>query len=500
MEAAGLMQDFPCIVIRGICDYSDSHKNKQWQGYAALAAASYAKELLSYVPRGQVSQEKLVTEICTTISQQLESLNNTTDNIKHIIYIDRLKIAQGAEFDSYGTQHEECLPGTRVELLDQIEKWAGSPHGRSIFWLNGMAGTGKSTISKTISRRFKEQKALAASFFFKRGEEERGNAKRLFPTLVKQLAAKVPQLVPSIQETLADDADISERVLREQFERLLLRPLLETKESPSTTMVVVIDALDECDQEDDIKLILRLLPRVQSSPAVKLRFFLTSRPDLPINLGFRRIANAYQDLILHQIPSPVIEHDISRYFQSKLAQLTESRALPAGWPGNVRMNLLIEQAVPLFISATTIYRFISDEKWDPEKRLQAILTGHVTYVSKMGSTYITVLNQLLAGQDSWESQQLVQEFKELVGVIILLATPLSAVALSRLVNMDLDDINHRLNSLHSVLHVPPSSSIPVRLLHLSFRDFLLDAKTKETEESRKFWIDAKAGEYLQPAK
>jgi nucleoside phosphorylase len=64
MEAAGLMQDFPCIVIRGICDYADSHKNKQWQGYATLAAASYTKELLSYVPRGQVSQEMLVTEIC----------------------------------------------------------------------------------------------------------------------------------------------------------------------------------------------------------------------------------------------------------------------------------------------------------------------------------------------------------------------------------------------------------------------------------------------------
>lgn len=64
-EAAGLMMDFPCIVVRGICDYADSHKNKQWQGYAALAAASYAKELLSYVPVGQASQGKLVTEICS---------------------------------------------------------------------------------------------------------------------------------------------------------------------------------------------------------------------------------------------------------------------------------------------------------------------------------------------------------------------------------------------------------------------------------------------------
>jgi nucleoside phosphorylase len=65
MEAAGLMLDFPCVVIRGVCDYADSHKNKQWQGYAALAAAAYTKELLGYVPVGRVSQESLVVDICS---------------------------------------------------------------------------------------------------------------------------------------------------------------------------------------------------------------------------------------------------------------------------------------------------------------------------------------------------------------------------------------------------------------------------------------------------
>lgn len=64
MEAAGLMLDFPCIVIRGICDYADCHKNKRWQGYAALAAASYTKELLGHVPRN-VSQESLVVDVCS---------------------------------------------------------------------------------------------------------------------------------------------------------------------------------------------------------------------------------------------------------------------------------------------------------------------------------------------------------------------------------------------------------------------------------------------------
>lgn len=64
-EAAGLMNDFPCLVIRGICDYADSHKNKQWQGYAAMIAASYAKELLGYIRASHVSQESLAVDTCS---------------------------------------------------------------------------------------------------------------------------------------------------------------------------------------------------------------------------------------------------------------------------------------------------------------------------------------------------------------------------------------------------------------------------------------------------
>jgi nucleoside phosphorylase len=62
MEAAGLMNSFPCLVIRGICDYADSHKNKQWQGYAATTAASYAKELLCVIPGDQVACTQTAAE------------------------------------------------------------------------------------------------------------------------------------------------------------------------------------------------------------------------------------------------------------------------------------------------------------------------------------------------------------------------------------------------------------------------------------------------------
>ena len=63
MEAAGLMNHFPCLVIRGICDYSDSHKSKEWQGYAAMAAAAYAKDLLCRIPPNKIEAEKRIREI-----------------------------------------------------------------------------------------------------------------------------------------------------------------------------------------------------------------------------------------------------------------------------------------------------------------------------------------------------------------------------------------------------------------------------------------------------
>lgn len=63
MEAAGLLQHFPCLVVRGICDYSDSHKNDDWHGYAAMSAAAYTKDLLNRIPRGRVEAERKISNV-----------------------------------------------------------------------------------------------------------------------------------------------------------------------------------------------------------------------------------------------------------------------------------------------------------------------------------------------------------------------------------------------------------------------------------------------------
>jgi hypothetical protein len=92
-------------------------------------------------------------------------------------------------------QHEEgYLPQTRTELLHQIAAWPDDPRGNSIFWLNGMVGTGKSTIARTVAKYLKEKGLLGASFFFKRGEGDRGNITRFFPTISTQLVVHVRPL------------------------------------------------------------------------------------------------------------------------------------------------------------------------------------------------------------------------------------------------------------------------------------------------------------------
>ena len=401
-----------------------------------------------------------------------------------------LRIAEGASFDSIMNQHEDrCLDGTRAELIQQIKEWESSDQGQDIFWLNGMAGTGKSTISRTVATMFKEEGKLGASFFFKRGGGDRGNANRFFSTITRQLITATPQLEPCVLKAINDDPDIPIKSLREQFNKLLLQPIHTLCQNQSAIkMVLVIDALDECDRQDDIRVILELLPQLQKPTSIHLRIFLTSRPESPIHLGFQKIGNeGHQNLILHEIAEKFISRDITLFLKDRLSYIRQIHSLPESWPGNDSIQVLVERTKPLFISAATICRFVGDEKWNPETRLTAILNNQINYVTKMDNTYLPILMQLLTGQDEWESKQLAQEFKDIIGVIILLATPLSVNALARLLDAGARDVSSRLNSFRSVLNIPEDHDIPVRVLHLSFRDFLLDPKIKD----KRFWIEEK---------
>jgi hypothetical protein len=423
-----------------------------------------------------------------TILYQVDKLvKSMTDLIQQFSLVN-LRVAEGAFYDSYINEHEDfCLPDTRTDLRTQISEWAESPDSKCIFWLNGMAGTGKSTIARTVARTFKEKQQLGATFFFKKGEADRGNAKYLISTVTKQLVNRYRQLVPRILEAIKDDPDISAKSIGEQFNKLLLQPLQNLTLNQPITTVIVIDALDECEREGDIHVILQLLPQLQKSRSIRLRIFLTSRPELPIRLGFKKHGD-HQDLVLHELPRPVIEHDIRLFFKNRLSRIRDEDDLLSStdWPGEDVIEKLVSMSAPLFIFAATLCRFIGDRKQSPRKRLAAVLQSQAaTSASQMKSVYEPVLKQILNPDDENESNDLEREFCDIVGVIILLATPLTVGALGELLDMPKEDISYLLNKLHSVLRVPQNAEAPVRILHLSFRDFLVNTKST-------FHVDEKA--------
>ncbi|KAH6869895.1 hypothetical protein B0T10DRAFT_377366, partial [Thelonectria olida] len=397
---------------------------------------------------------------------------------------------------------------TRVDLLQQIQEWASDPHAKALFWLNGMAGTGKSTISRTICRQFAQSSQLGSSFFFKRGEAYRGNLSRFFTTIAAQLAQMHPVIAPHIKSVIDGDPNISGKATREQFDKLIKQPLghMSLDARRLSSLVFVIDALDECDRDEDAKLIINLFACCTKEPALKLRVLVTSRPELPIRLGFNAVEGTYQDLILHEIPPNIIEHDITTFLEHELIRIkteynlsvSAERRLPSDWPGENNIRVLVKMAIPLFIFAATTCRFLADRRYgNPNKQLKGVLDFQTEgQASQLDATYLPILNRLIDGLSTEQQDEVIERFRGIVGPIVILASPLSTVALGEILGVPKDEIDDLLDWLHSVLSIPLSDQLPVRLLHLSFRDFLVgptkqDTKRGKKQDKHRFWVDEK---------
>ncbi|CRG91478.1 Vegetative incompatibility protein HET-E-1 [Talaromyces islandicus] len=510
MEAAGLMNQFPCLVIRGICDYSDSHKNQEWQGYAAMAAAAYAKDLLSRIPPNKVEAERrisdvlslveknIINEVHTTAQMTIATIEISDSDRRREKVLAKLPYARGSTFDSFdGDLDPRCHPETRVALRRRIAEWARNRQGKSIFWLKGMAGTGKSTISRTVAETLHQEGKLGASFFFKRGEADRSSVALLFTTICAQLLAKVPSLVAPIEMAMDTDPNISDKSMGEQFEKLIYLPLSQIRDRlpQALKLIIVIDALDECAQDGDT--LLRLLSQTRHRWSPSLQIFITSRPEQQIRSGFTDVPEDVRENIeLHEIPQPIIKQDIATFLQYRFAQIQEQYTkngglLPLNWPGREAMSVLVEMAVPLFIFAATLCRFVEDPAWsDPTGQLEKVLQYRDvkgdSEVDKLDATYSPILNQLIEGRPAKTQQSLVGRFRRIVGTIVHLAEPLSQLSLASLLDIASQEIAGQLASLHSVLSVPSAPDSPIKMLHLSFRDFLIDPDKRHTNP---FWVN-----------
>ncbi|KAF1811081.1 WD40 repeat-like protein [Eremomyces bilateralis CBS 781.70] len=223
---------------------------------------------------------------------------------------DLLSPTTAAPFNAFQRQYDPpCHPDTRIDLLQEINNWVDGRDKRCIFWLNGLAGTGKSTIARTVARTYSDQNRLGASFFFSRSGGDVGHAGKFVTSIAWQLASSIPCLRQYIYDTLTERRDIIYQSLRDQWQQLVLRPLSKLDESEGQSVyVLVVDALDECDNDNDIRIILALLAEARSLNTVRLRVFLTSRPEVPIRNSFVQIPDSeHKDFILHNVSQSIVE-------------------------------------------------------------------------------------------------------------------------------------------------------------------------------------------------
>ncbi|KAH6696587.1 hypothetical protein BKA61DRAFT_498014, partial [Leptodontidium sp. MPI-SDFR-AT-0119] len=185
------------------------------------------------------------------------------------------------------------------------------------------------------SRRCSEQKRLGASPFFSRGGGDVSKA-GMFPSLAVQLA----DALPSLQTHICDAIRKAER----HCESISLRPVARVRplklvqsDNPSSlsSYLLVVDALNECDNEGHVRIILQHLAEARSLTTIRLRIFLTSRPEVPIRHGTRAIPQAeHQDFVLYDIEPATINHDISLFLEDHLGIIGQEWTFGSEWPGD----------------------------------------------------------------------------------------------------------------------------------------------------------------------
>ncbi|CAG9983043.1 unnamed protein product [Clonostachys byssicola] len=426
-------------------------------------------------------------------------------DIRKYTLLSTLRHAKGAAYDFHANENDpRCHPDTRVDLLHQVQQWVRSDDSEPIFWLEGKAGTGKSTIARTVAATLDTSGELGANFFFKRGEGDRSRAAYFFTTISKQLCQRVPSFAESVQHAIEADPEITEKSMPSQFEKLIYQPLesLSQRGGGKSRMTVVIDALDECDPEEDAKRIIELLAKAEILPGFKLKFFLTSRPEYHIRLGFDKLkVGSHKAVALHTIPEPVVEHDLSVYFVHQLALIRdeynrlapEEFHLPGDWPPADVIQKLVRIANPLFIFAATVCRLLEDmAPLNPAEELSNILMLPTeTLDEKLTATYVTVLQRFVTGKlgsrmTGRQKDDIVSRFRNIIGSLVLLAEPLSVLSLAALLGVSPSTVDGIVNSLHSVLNVPRDLKSPVKIFHLSFREFLVK---RDGDFSSDFRID-----------
>ena len=392
---------------------------------------------------------------------------------------------------AYNSQERDpaprCLPGTRKEVLEETDTWVKAGNdGKSILWLHGPAGAGKSAIAQTVAETYARRGELAASFFFARTVAGRNTLKHLFPTIAAQIAFSSPEKRQRLDKILKNEPCIAERVMGSVD---LVAGLFKGRPSlvPSSPFLVVIDGLDECQGRDDQRRALEQVSHMVNTQHVPLRFLIVSRPEAHLCDAFEEL---HPDAIAGKLSlygDPKALGDVSTYLRSEFSRIYDSKRhrdvmefVPKPWPSESVIDRLVSKSGGYFIYASTVIKFVDEENFSPVERLEQILGISHSTVPPSDSAPFAELDKLyLQILSSCPTSNL-----PIIRYILGFAVNHGGVdmfVIEALLRLPCGQAKLKLRGLRSLL----SGDLWIHVNHASFGDFLRDL-----ERSKEYHVDS----------
>ncbi|GAB1518054.1 hypothetical protein RhiTH_001112 [Rhizoctonia solani] len=375
---------------------------------------------------------------------------------------------------SHDVNRRACTPNTRLKILLELDQWSLDRNKPNVCWMNGMAGTGKTTIAYTFAQSLKTRGALGGSFFCTRTSDECRDVGRIIPTIAHQLALYSPSFRSALLRVLGQEPNIKSQSIESQCQRLIKDPLSRVEDVMTKGLVVVIDALDECSSTNGVRTILNVLFRI--TPNLPLKFFITSRPEPDISQRIEAQSDRNRTMcVLHEIEKSLVQADIELYLYEELGDSVHASDL----------RQLAKLSGSLFIYAATAIRYVrpTGGRVDPD-RLETILISSPnsgSQHSEIDKLYTTILEAAVhqSGRDAQEQQKM----RLILWTAVCTREPVGIDTLAALTGIKATKVDTLLQSLHSVLHVSQATKM-ITTLHASFPDYMFD-----TARSTKFYCD-----------
>ncbi|KAL3456123.1 hypothetical protein BJX64DRAFT_271188 [Aspergillus heterothallicus] len=470
MEAAGIMDQCPSLVIRGICDYCDSHKNKQWQGYAAVAAAAYAKKVLRVIPVAESHElHRQGTDFTEQEQKCLRSLSRT-DASDHVNSLKRRKGNRVPSTCSWFLDTEEI-----ALWLGQDSKMTGGTLEHNILWLHGNPGTGKSTMAITLVEElpempyFREGDNVLAYFFCDTATEDHRTAVSILGTLLKQLIWQRPRFMKHLMRHYTHRGD----QLFTSFDALwtVLRDM--TNDPCGTKIFCVIDALDECYGDSQRTLLWQIEDEFARRGAdhiipKNLHILITSRPYPEIS---QYLSSFYNNNLASY---PTVATDLRKVIREKVQKLARQKNYTSEVITQVE-GILEEKAEGTFLWVGISCSELEDiPSWKAVTTLQKLPRG-------LHALYTNLLQTAL--QVNKDDEALITRMLEF---LVIAREPPTVAGISKACQLFVNESEtNRLQFTREVigfcrLMIVIDGDL-VRLLHKSVKDFLIK-DTKRIDE------------------